>query len=122
MIKFTDVMKLFKEEKSMNIHEVRVAKVACCGGEVMVGEVTFEFMGHTMYATAQEYDTTQLTVSADSVYDFLTDRTDLPAERMKLEFSTWEEAERAEAPNFAADAFKVLERVMNAFAMEERDA
>lgn len=105
----------------MNIHEVRVAKVACCGGEVTVGEVTFEALGRELHATAQEYDTTQLTVSEGSVYDFLTDKSDMPVEELIKEYSCWEDAERAVEGDYRT-AFSVLERVMNAFDMEGRDA
>lgn len=105
----------------MKIHEVRVAKVACCGGEVTVGEVTFEALGRELHATAQEYDTTQLTVSEGSVYDFLTDKSDMPVEELIKEYSCWEEAERAPEGDYRV-AFITLERVMNAFDMEGRDA
>ena len=105
----------------MNIHEVRVAKVACCGGEVTVGEVTFEFMGRELHATAQEYDTTQLTVSEASVYDFLAGDGTEPVDEFLKEYSSWEMAEMQEGNDFHT-AFFVLERVMNAFDMEGRDA
>ena len=105
----------------MNIHEVRVAKVACCGGVVTVGEVTFEFMGRELHATAQEYDTTQLTVSEASVYDFLAGDGTEPVDEFLKEYSSWEAAERPEEGDFRT-VFCVLERVMNAFDMEGRDA
>ena len=106
----------------MNIHEVRVAKVACCGGEVMVGEVTFNFLGQELHATAQEYDGTQLTVSKGSVYDFLAGDGTEPVDEFMFEFNSWAEAETEGDSNYAHVAFEVLERVMNAFDMEGRDA
>ena len=73
----------------------------------VAAEAEVEILGRTVYVSVHDYDVLECTVSAKSVYDFLTGETEEPVEEFLEEYTNWESAYESAF----AEVFKILEKV-----------
>lgn len=94
----------------MGIVTIKAKKVfACPGSWAYVSEAMVETAeGETLYVMAQEYDTTEITVSKDSLYAFLAEDGDEPAVEFLEEYTTWKDAKASAYADVIAKLKKVL--------------
>ena len=96
----------------MKIYGIKCKEImACiCGGWATIAEAEVETQEHgTVYVTVQEYDGQDFSVSTKSLFDFIIDEGDEPADGDFLEeFSTLKEAKASEY----AKVYEKLRKVM----------
>ena len=96
----------------MKIYGIRCKEImACmCGGWATIAEAEVETQEHgTVYVTVQEYDGQDFSVSTKSLFDFIIDEGDEPADGDFIEeFSTLKEAKESEY----AKVYEKLRKVM----------
>ena len=93
----------------MSIVSIKAKKVmACPGSWAMVAEAEVMEESGFLYVMAQEYDTTELTVSKQSLYAFLAEDGDEPAVEFLEEYTAWKDAKGSAY----ADVFAKLKRAL----------
>ena len=100
----------------MKIYGIQAKEVmACAGSWAVVAEAGVDLPGgSTVYVTAQEYDGVELTVSKESLYDFLVGDAEEPACGFIEEYRTWKDAKASE---YAA-VFDRLKKVMKMLGVD----
>jgi hypothetical protein len=94
----------------MGIVSIKAKKVPACAGswayvseaEVATGD------GGVVYVMAQEYDTTEITVSKQSLYSFLAEDGEEPAVEFMEEYTEWKDAKASAYADVIAKLKKVL--------------
>ena len=82
----------------MKIYGIKAKRVnACAGNWADVSEAAVDVGGETVYVLAQEYDTTELTVSKQSLFAFLAEDGSEPAVEFSEEYTAWKDAKVSES-------------------------
>ena len=94
----------------MYIVSIKAKKVfACPGSWAYVSEAMVEDAeGGIVYVMAQEYDTTEITVSKKSLYAFLAEDGEEPAVEFMEEYTTWKDAKASKYADVIGKLKKVL--------------